>query len=252
MELTITPIGTGNAFTRTGFETNYLVRCGKTSLLIDCGTTAERALAEIDLSFTDIDRVYISHLHLDHVGGLPGLAVMRYLQKRERPEILLHEDLHGEIWDGFLKTFLGHYLDREGTGQKADRNTFFSWQSLRTKSEAPVRVGDLSLRLVRVEHVPGMTSHGLVLNEIVFITTDTVFSPDILESLANRFNLQAIFHDCSFSETRRHLHSTYQELRTLPQDLKDLLILTHYEDEFVGRDDVEITLGQAGRSYTFS
>ena len=44
-------------------------------LLVDCGCDARHALAGTRLSFADLDGVYISHPHSDHIGGLEGFAL---------------------------------------------------------------------------------------------------------------------------------------------------------------------------------
>lgn len=42
------------------------------SLLLDCGADAAHRLAEENLNWQDLDAIWISHLHLDHCGGLPS------------------------------------------------------------------------------------------------------------------------------------------------------------------------------------
>jgi hypothetical protein len=44
-------------------------------LLVDCGCDIRHALAAIGLTFNDIDGVYISHPHSDHIGGIEGFAL---------------------------------------------------------------------------------------------------------------------------------------------------------------------------------
>ncbi len=44
-------------------------------LLVDCGCDIRHALLAQGLSFNDIDGVYISHPHSDHIGGIEGFAL---------------------------------------------------------------------------------------------------------------------------------------------------------------------------------
>ncbi len=91
MSISITPIGVNGAFSDLGFQTNYLIQFGQRHLLVDCGVTAARALRAIGKELVDIDTVFISHLHLDHIGGLYELGIRRYLAERERPLVILHD-----------------------------------------------------------------------------------------------------------------------------------------------------------------
>ena len=42
-------------------------------VLLDCGPGTERALARFDLDWAALTHVFLTHFHVDHVGGLPGL-----------------------------------------------------------------------------------------------------------------------------------------------------------------------------------
>jgi metallo-beta-lactamase family protein len=58
---------------------NYLLESGETKILVDCGLYQESHYAEREnfepfaYSPKDIDAVFVTHAHLDHVGRLPGL-----------------------------------------------------------------------------------------------------------------------------------------------------------------------------------
>ena len=64
---------------RTEPGVSYLVRAGDTTLLFDVGFNAHaehpspllRNMATIGLAVADLDAIFISHLHEDHVGGIP-------------------------------------------------------------------------------------------------------------------------------------------------------------------------------------
>ena len=50
-------------------------------LLIDCGSDARHSLAAAGYSFNEIDNIFISHLHADHIGGLEWLGFSRLYDK---------------------------------------------------------------------------------------------------------------------------------------------------------------------------
>jgi len=82
-----------------------------------------------------------------------------------------------------------------------------------------------------------------------------VFLPELLDEVSNRFGLQTIFHDCSFRKARHEVHSTYGELTSLPEDLRQMVVCTHYEDDFakhLRRDERDpLPLAKAGEEYPF-
>lgn len=73
-------------FYRPSWQSNFLLefdtanKRGKKGepyrLLLDCGCDARHGLAALGLTFLDIDGVYISHPHSDHIGGLECFALM--------------------------------------------------------------------------------------------------------------------------------------------------------------------------------
>ncbi len=57
--------------------------------MLDCSAHALRRMADMNLNWPDLDAIWISHFHLDHVGGLaPFLAGTKHsdqMKKREKP-----------------------------------------------------------------------------------------------------------------------------------------------------------------------
>ena len=70
-------------------------------ILFDCGEGAQRQMVTARIGFRRPTRVFISHLHGDHVLGLPGLIQTMTLLQRERP---LHIYGPGGL-AGFIEAF---------------------------------------------------------------------------------------------------------------------------------------------------
>ena len=51
------------------------VRSFGTSFLIDCGEGTQVSMRRVGWSFKDIDTIFLTHMHGDHVAGLPGLLL---------------------------------------------------------------------------------------------------------------------------------------------------------------------------------
>ena len=67
----------------------YLYTFGKTTLLVDCGEPISRSFNTSGLEYDLIDRIFISHLHADHIGGLFMLLQGFWLERR-RKDLLIH------------------------------------------------------------------------------------------------------------------------------------------------------------------
>src|SRR5437764_11761503 len=61
-----------------------LVRRGGERLLFDCGEGTQRQLLKT-IGLVDVDEVFLTHLHLDHWLGLPGLLKSFDLRDRQAP-----------------------------------------------------------------------------------------------------------------------------------------------------------------------
>ena len=85
MDLSIFFAGTGGSVPspRRGLPA-ILIRRGGDRLLFDCGEGTQRQLVR-SVGLTDVDDVFITHLHADHWLGLPGMLKSFALREREQP-----------------------------------------------------------------------------------------------------------------------------------------------------------------------
>ena len=64
---------------------SFLYRLGKTSLLFDCGEPISGRYKASGLSYDLIDRIFLSHLHSDHIAGFFMLMQGFWLEQRKKP-----------------------------------------------------------------------------------------------------------------------------------------------------------------------
>jgi ribonuclease BN (tRNA processing enzyme) len=83
----LTFLGCGDAFGSGGrLNTCFLVEAGDARFLIDCGATSLAAMKRAGVSADSVPLIFITHLHGDHVGGLPFLLLEAALvHKRTAP-----------------------------------------------------------------------------------------------------------------------------------------------------------------------
>ncbi|MEP7345080.1 MAG: MBL fold metallo-hydrolase, partial [Gemmatimonadaceae bacterium] len=79
-EIKVTLLGTGNpvpAMNR--FGPSILLEAGGQKLLFDAGRGALQRLAQAHVRWQDVDAVFLTHLHSDHVVGFPDLWLTGWL-----------------------------------------------------------------------------------------------------------------------------------------------------------------------------
>jgi ribonuclease BN (tRNA processing enzyme) len=226
-------LGSGSAFCLRpdNFQSNLLLTSSRgRRLLIDCGGDIRFSLARAALGHRDIDAVYISHLHADHIGGLEFLGFTSRFDPERRQPIRLFADqtIMHDLWHASLKG--GMCTSDSGCMELADYFTLepvaggncFEWEGTR-------------FELVPTPHVHGeagdMLSYGLLFEQAgqqIFFSSDSRYVPGILGPILE--SAQLIFHDCETSNQRSGVHAHYQELLELSETVRSKMWLYHYND----------------------
>ena len=136
-----------------------------------------------------------------------------------------------EIWNHSLKGGLGciagkemHLSDYFDCRPLSDNATFW-WEGIR-------------FTLAEMPHVTtnggNHNSFGLLIKEeneepVVFITTDTQFQLEFISKISKKVSL--IFHDCETSPFKSNIHAHYEDLCTLPAEIKQKMWLYHYQPD---------------------
>ena len=86
MNFEVFSIGTSGMMPLPGrFLTSALVRREGSLFLFDAGEGTQVSLRLLNLKWKKIDAIFISHMHADHVTGLPGLLMLSSQVDREEP-----------------------------------------------------------------------------------------------------------------------------------------------------------------------
>lgn len=85
-EMKVTLLGTGNPRpVMSRFGPSILVEAGKEKLLFDCGRGATQRLYEAKVPLPEVSALFLTHLHSDHVVGIPDLWLTGWIMGREVP-----------------------------------------------------------------------------------------------------------------------------------------------------------------------
>ncbi len=233
-------LGTGNAFTKTAFQTNLLIIKGQDHLLVDCGTLCSYAFENMyNGRITDVKNLLLTHPHADHIGGVEELALAgKYITKR-LVNLVITDKFKKCLWEESLKG--GIQYSEEGVMTFDDY--FNQIKPVRIQKKPfemfETNVGSINIKLFRTRHVTtrknslkhSQISYGLIIDDRILFTADTQFNPGQLKFLLDKYkNIEVIFHDCDVMGYSRGVHAAYDELVTLPKEIKAKTYLSHYSE----------------------
>jgi ribonuclease Z len=232
MDLEVTFLGTGASAPSARRSTAaVLVARGGDRLLFDCGEGTQRQMQK-SLGLTQVDEIYLTHYHADHMLGLPGLLKTYDLTDREAPLRVFGPPGLRELFT-ILRPLIGRLrypleLEELRPGERVEREdyvveSFEAAHNVRASGWAlvednrpgrfdpaaakalGVREGPDFARLQRGEEVEG--SKGTVTPDqvmgesrdgrIIVVTGDTAPSPQTVAAAADA---DLLIHDASFME----------------------------------------------------
>ena len=232
-------LGTGNAFTKTAFQTNLLIIKGQDHLLVDCGTLCSYAFENMyNGRITDIKNLLLTHPHADHIGVEELALEGKYITKR-LVNLVITDEFKECLWEESLKG--GIQYSEEGVMTFDDY--FNQIKPVRIQKKPfemfETNVGSINIKLFRTRHVTtrknslkkSQISYGLIIDDRILFTADTQFNPSQLKFLLDKYNkIEVIFHDCDVMGYSRGVHAAYDELVTLPKEIKEKTFLSHYSE----------------------
>ncbi len=214
------------------FQSNFAIR-GPSGryLILDAGGDLRFALFLAGISLSEIDGVYISHLHNDHNGGMENLALATYFNKDlKRPALYCYKPLMTELWNKSLKGGLETLQ-----GKQAELSDFFDLRQVRKNGEF---VWDgIRFELIQTVHIVANRtfnhSFGLMIQGAcgrgpkVFWTSDTQFAPSQICTFYDMADL--VLHDCETAPFKSKVHAHYDDLCGLSEEERAKMLLYHYQ-----------------------
>ena len=226
----LTFLGCGDAFSSGGrFNTCFLVDTEETRFLIDFGATSMAALKRAGVNANEIPLIFITHLHGDHVGGLPFLLLEAALVSKRTAPLSV-------VGPPGLKVHLPRLTEALFPGTSLELP--FELNVLELPPDLPAEVTGVRVTPHLVKHAPSIFCTGLRFelgDKILAYSGDTLWTPS-LPQLARDADLFVCDAYSRAQETAQHL-----DYATLKERFAELgakrIVLTHLGQAFL--DDLE-------------
>jgi ribonuclease BN (tRNA processing enzyme) len=240
-------LGSGDAFGSGGrFNMCMLVESESTRFLVECGASSLIAMKRFNVSPNSVDTIFISHLHVDHFGGLPFFILDAQFSKRLSPLTIAGPP-------GL-------------TRRLAEAMDVFFPRSSKIAQKFDIRILELEPRVqalingvlvtpynVSAKHVAGSLSFALRIEideRILTYSGDADWCDELAKAAyeADLFVCEAYFYE---KEIKYHLN-----LKTLEKHLPEIrpkrLILTHMSHDMLSRGNaIGYEMAEDGKIVTF-
>lgn len=214
-------VGVGDAFSSKHWGTSFLVTHDDFTLAIDCPDSYLRALKGHGRAPEEIDAIFITHLHGDHVNGLEMLLAWSTFVSRRKLDIYTTPEAARDLWERRLQASLGVMYDGV-----SHRNT-----SLDEFANLHVVPWNETFKIGPFEVITRPTNHHLPASAMRLsaqgktwaYSCDTAFDPELIDWLRDA---DLVFHEASYGPA----HSPLEKLEELPEELRKKLKIVHLPD----------------------
>ena len=222
MNLSLSFLGVGSAqAVELGSASAVVERDGRPLLLIDCGPEALTAYLERHGGVPNA--LFLTHAHLDHVGGMERLFYRVYFDAHHAGRVRVYAPAP---LVPILQERLGNY---PGVLAEGGANFWDAFQLIPVGAE--FWHADLRFDVFPVRHHAPMTAFGLGLRGSFVYTGDTRPLPELLRSFGT--GKEMVFHDCALVGNPSHTGLDDVE-REYDAALRARLVLYHYGSDSDG------------------
>jgi ribonuclease BN (tRNA processing enzyme) len=192
------------------------------------------------LTYKDINAVYISHLHGDHSQGIEYLAFCTYFDPtlKEKIQLFGNGDLlrrgWEDSWKGGLESIQGKLLSLDSyfDVNMIRPNGTFIWEGIEFTIVQSIHIYN------GYQIVPcyGLMAWFPTIKKRIYFTADSQHAPAQIMDFYKQADL--IIHDCETTPFKSGVHANYQDLCSLPEDIKSKMILVHYADNVLDKSNI--------------
>lgn len=142
----------------TPMPTSSLLRLGEKVIVIDAGLGVTRGLCDAGVALTEIDAIFVTHLHSDHYLELGPLFHTAWTAGLKHPIPVYGPAGLDRYWQGFLASMDADIALRIADEGRPNLDALFAFHLLGTKG---FRFGGIKVSAIRNEHPPLRDSFAL-------------------------------------------------------------------------------------------
>ena len=220
-------LGTGDAFGAGGrFHSAVVVQSGNTTALVDCGPCILPALHRSRIPPEDIDFILVTHLHGDHVGGVPTLLLdYQYRSRRKRPLVVIGSALCPARLEALTDAMFKEVTKRR-------RRFPVVYKTIRPG--CPISIRGMRIHAYRMKHIDREPCLGYRIEhrrKVLALTGDTTWC-DSIPAMSQGASL--LVSECTDFDRPTPVHLSYTQLRRHRAELgAKRIVLTHVGDDLL-------------------
>lgn len=162
--------------------TASILRLNGRTIMIDCAIASTKAAVDAGVSLLDINDIFITHLHSDHVLELGPLIYTAWTTGLQTPVNIYGPTGIQSYWDGFLASMSYDYSIRIADEGRPPLKELIH---IHTYGEGPIDTDpSITVNALRVEHPPITDCFALRFNaagKTVVFSADTCYFPPLAE-----------------------------------------------------------------------
>jgi ribonuclease BN (tRNA processing enzyme) len=225
----VIPLGVGDAFSALYYSSSLAIGFDGKWLLIDCPHPIRKMLKEasetsgIELDVGNFSAIALTHLHADHASGLEGFFYFSRFVLQRKPQLLAHSEVLERVWPSHLAAGMDSLMNQEHDVQAMDAEQYYISTPLSEESSFEIDGFTIECRKT-IHHVPTTAFRITAGGKTLGYSADTAFDPELIEWLAQA---DLVIHETNFG-----VHTPYENLAALPEELRAKMRLIHYPDGF--------------------
>jgi ribonuclease BN (tRNA processing enzyme) len=202
------------------------VQAGNTTALVDCGPCILPALHRSRIPPEDIDFILVTHLHGDHVGGVPMLLLdYQYRSRRKRPLVVIGSALCAARIETLTEAMFSEVT-------KERRRFPVTYKTIRPGRSISIR--GMRIHAYRMKHIDRELCLGYRIEhrrKILALTGDTTWC-DSIPAMSQGADL--LVSECTGFDQRSSVHLSYTQLREHHAEIDARrIVLTHVGDDLL-------------------
>ncbi|MGJ8560836.1 MAG: MBL fold metallo-hydrolase [Litorimonas sp.] len=176
------------------------ILAGDQAFMIDAGSGGLRNLTQMGFPVGQIDHIYLTHLHSDHIDGLGEALLLSWINGQRGTPMPVTGPLGTQaVTDGFMQAYRRDSEHRiEHHGVAVANPSGFGAETIEIgglDSQVLLDEGDLKITAFTVDHPPVKDAFGFRIdykNRSIAISGDAAYSPNLISQSAD---VDVLFHE---------------------------------------------------------